>query len=100
MPALARVIVALAFTALAAANPIARNLVVHESRDAIPRGFVAKGEPSADTKINLRIALTQTDMVTLEERLYAVSDPKSAEYGQHLTKEQVREVLCSCSISL
>ena len=75
--------------ALAAANPVARNMVVHESRDAIPRGFVAKGEAHPDTKINLRIALKQTDMATLEERLYAVSDPKSPEYGQHLTKEQV-----------
>ncbi len=81
-----------ALFALTAANPVARNMVVHEQRDAIPRGFVTKGIPAEDTQINLRIALVQNNITSLEKVLYDVSTPGSELYGQHLTKEEVRSL--------
>lgn len=83
--------VLLAFVAAATANPITKNLVVHEQRNGVPEGFVSKGSASTDEVLNLRIALVQGDMAGLENALYDVSTPGSALYGQHLTKEEVKD---------
>lgn len=40
----------------------------------------------------LRIALAQPNFDTLEEHLYAVSDPASPRYGQHLSKGVVQHL--------
>lgn len=74
-----------------AANPLFRDMVVHEST-TLPDGFVESGAPSSSEMLKLRIALTQTDVKSLEAHLYAVSDPASARYGRHLSKEQVSPV--------
>ncbi|KAJ7245337.1 family S53 protease-like protein [Mycena rebaudengoi] len=77
---------------LAAAKPMSRRaMVVHETREAPARGFVKSGLAPVAKEIKLRIAMKQNDMVGLEKALYAVSDPTSALYGQHLTKEEVAE---------
>ncbi|KII88063.1 hypothetical protein PLICRDRAFT_30516 [Plicaturopsis crispa FD-325 SS-3] len=75
--------------AVAHANPLARNLVVHESRESAPDGFVHAGAAPADTVLNMRIALVQSDPSGLEQALMDVSTPSSALYGQHLTKDEV-----------
>ena len=72
-----------------AANPLFRSLVQHESRQGIPDGFVKNSAAPASQVLNLRIALTQNNIQGLESELYFVSDPASARYGQHLTKEEV-----------
>ena len=43
--------------------------------------------------MTLRISLKQPNFKKLEENLYAVSDPASPRYGQHLSKEQVEELV-------
>ncbi|KAH8111226.1 family S53 protease [Phellopilus nigrolimitatus] len=73
------------------ANPVSRNLVVHEQRDTVPDGFLKSGAAPADQVLDLRMALHNTDMAGLEKALYDVSTPDSAHYGQHLTKEEVEE---------
>ena len=73
-----------------AANPLFHNLVIHESIQSIPDGFVQTGPAPPSKVLKLRIALTQNNIQGLESELYAVSDPASARYGQHLSKEQVR----------
>ena len=74
-----------------AGNPLGRRAMqVHESRSEIPDGFAKTGTPSPDTVINFRIALAQTDPDGLTDALYDVSTPSSANYGNHLTKEEVR----------
>lgn len=78
----------LAFVAAVSAAPF-RNLVPHESRQGVPNGFVKTGSAPADQMLNLRLALVNSDMAGLEKALYAVSTPDSAQYGQHLTKEEV-----------
>jgi tripeptidyl-peptidase-1 len=65
-----------------------RAMIVHESVAAIPAGFAHIGTVSPDEEITLRIALVHSDIVGLQEKTYAVSDPTSAQYGQHLTTEE------------
>ncbi|KAL5512352.1 hypothetical protein ACEPAG_3344 [Sanghuangporus baumii] len=79
------------FVAAVSASPLFRNFVVHEQRSEIPDGFVKVGAAPADQVLNLRLALVNSDMAGLEEKLYAVSTPGSALYGQHLSKEEVEE---------
>ncbi len=74
---------------LAYVNAAASNMIVHESRKSTPRGFVDSGPAPQDTSLNLRIALVQGNMTSLEQELYAVSTPGDDRYGQHLTKEEV-----------
>ncbi|KAJ6616312.1 family S53 protease-like protein [Mycena sp. CBHHK59/15] len=64
-------------------------MTVHETRDEPARGFVDSGLAPAANNITLRIALKQNNMAGLQAALYAVSDPASALYGQHLTQEEV-----------
>ena len=78
----------------ALASPALRNMVVHEQIHTAPEGFAAKGPADATQMLNMRIALKQTNIEGLQEKLMAVSDPASAEYGQHLTKEEVRARGC------
>ena len=63
---------------------------VHESRSAIPQGFIYQGTAPPQTFLNMRIALKQPNPAGLEEILMAVSTPGNPTYGQHLTKEEVR----------
>ncbi|KAJ7495305.1 family S53 protease [Mycena latifolia] len=64
-------------------------MAVHESRAAPARGFIQSGVAPAAKELTLRIALKPNDIAGLETALYQVSDPASALYGQHLSKEEV-----------
>ena len=76
---------------LVVANPLNRRAMqLHESRTAIPAGFAKSGTPAPDTVVKFRMALAQTDPDGLTDALYDVSTPSSANYGNHLTKEEVR----------
>ncbi|KAF7375848.1 Peptidase S53 domain-containing protein [Mycena sanguinolenta] len=80
------------FVLLAAANPMDRRaMAVHETRAEAANGFVNSGVASGTTELTLRIAMAQNNIAGLEIALYAVSDPASAQYGQHLTAEEVAE---------
>ena len=72
------------------ASPTFSNLVVHESISDAPDGFSKVGSARAGQMLNLRIALVNSDIAGLEDKLFAVSTPSSALYGQHLTKEEVK----------
>ncbi|KAI0040880.1 subtilisin-like protein [Auriscalpium vulgare] len=64
---------------------------LHEHRDAVPNGFTSKGPAPGDTVLKLRIALKQTDIAGLQDVLMDVSTPSSANYGQHLSLEEVNK---------
>ncbi|KAF7365967.1 Family S53 protease [Mycena venus] len=66
-------------------------MIVHESVAGPPAAFTQVGVVSPDEEITLRIALAQSDIVGLQEKTYAVSDPANALYGQHLTIEELAE---------
>lgn len=54
--------------------------------------WVIQERAQADYKITLQISLAQPKFQKLEQRLYAVSDPDSSTYGQHLSKEEIYEL--------
>ncbi|KAJ3771982.1 family S53 protease [Lentinula raphanica] len=58
--------------------------------DAIPPGFTQVGTPSSETTVNIRIALKATDNAGLQSKLYEISMPESASYGQYLTRDQIK----------
>ncbi|KAJ7775393.1 family S53 protease [Mycena metata] len=79
-----------ALVALAIATPTDRSaLVLHEHRAQPASGFVSTGAAPSDAELTLRIALNPNNIAGLESELYAVSDPSSSRYGQHLTPEEV-----------
>lgn len=55
----------------------------------VRRHFVRGERASPDHPVQLVVALRQRNLAQLERELYAVSDPWSPRYGQHLTHEQV-----------
>ena len=73
--------------ALGRVTPCA-GMVIRANKD-IPIGFAHQGAAPADQVIPLRIALKQTNIAGLEAKLYDVSTPGSANYGNHLSKEEV-----------
>ncbi|KAJ7058549.1 subtilisin-like protein [Mycena amicta] len=90
-----------ALVALAIATPTDRSaLVVHEQRAKPASGFVSTGPAPSDEQLTLRIALNPNNIAGLESELYAVSDPTSSRYGQHLTPEEVAEYVKPTSDAL
>ncbi|KAH9947173.1 family S53 protease-like protein [Amylocystis lapponica] len=76
------------FFTLALGSPVSHNMQVHEKRDSIPNGFVAKGAAPLDQVLQLRISLKQSNSAGLEAALYDVSTPSSPNYGKYLTREE------------
>ncbi|KAI0663984.1 family S53 protease-like protein [Cubamyces menziesii] len=64
---------------------------VREQRQAVPRGFTEVGPAPQDQTLSLRLALAESNPSGLIDALYSVSDPDSASYGHHLSKEQVEQ---------
>ena len=52
-------------------------------------GWRVAGATPRGTKLELTFAVKQQNMDALEARLLRTSDPKSAEYGRHMTNEAV-----------
>ena len=65
-----------------------------------PREWVKQRPAPPDHGMTLRISLKQPNFNKLEEHLYAVSDPASPRYGQHLSKEQVQDLVAPSSHGL
>lgn len=67
--------------------------VVESLHARVPNGWRSIGEPSPDHRIHLRIAMHQPDHDLFEQKLMAVSTPDHPEYGQHLSREELKEML-------
>ncbi|KAF4302378.1 putative tripeptidyl-peptidase 1 precursor [Botryosphaeria dothidea] len=59
----------------------------------VPRGWSRLGPAPAEHVINLRIGLKQGQFAELEKHLYEVSDPSHERYGQHLSADEVNELI-------
>ncbi|RDX47318.1 family S53 protease [Lentinus brumalis] len=79
--------------ALALSKPMARNMKLHESREGIPEGFSLRGAAQPEQTIKLRLALVQSNLAELERKLIDVSTPSSANYGKHLSKAEVQQLV-------
>ncbi|GJJ05822.1 hypothetical protein Clacol_000009 [Clathrus columnatus] len=73
------------------ASPTPYNYVLKETFEP-SKEWVKHKQAPPDHEITLRISLAQPRLSELEQHLYAVSNPESARYGQHLSKEQVQEL--------
>lgn len=65
-----------------------------------PRGWIKHGKPFPDHPIALQIGLPQHNFPILERRLYEVSDPSHKHYGQHLSRQEVEELVSPQADSL
>lgn len=91
MVRLSALFLATASAAIVAAVP-SPNFAVKSSVN-LPKGWVKHSTPSPNQHITLRIALQQPNFHKLESELYEISDPESSRWTDHLTKEQVEELI-------
>ncbi|KAI0321293.1 family S53 protease [Amylostereum chailletii] len=68
---------------------LSKDLLLHERRDEVPDGFETHGAAPSSTKLRLRLGLAQNNIEGLQNALIDVSTPSSANYGKHLSKEEV-----------
>ncbi|KAG8411214.1 hypothetical protein J3459_016525 [Metarhizium acridum] len=62
---------------------------IHEKRDVSGGRWTKREAADANTKVPVRIALKQKNLDQGMDYLLEVSDPSSAKYGQHYSKDQV-----------
>lgn len=80
---------ALAASSAVYGSPTPRAMAVHDQRASIPNTFTLAGGADSEATLDFRIGLTPNNINGLETALYAVSEPDSALYGQHLTLDEV-----------
>ena len=78
------------FLLAVASSYVKRDMRLHERRDGVPDGFTDKGPAPGNTTLHFRLALVQNDIEGLQTKLMDISTPSSPEYGQWLSKEEVR----------
>ncbi|KAF7370374.1 Tripeptidyl-peptidase sed3 [Mycena sanguinolenta] len=83
---------------LATASPVPR--VLHSSRSSAPLGFASLGPAPPDQSLKLRFGLASNNAPGLEAALLDVSTPSSANYGKHLTKDEVNAYLAPSNETL
>ncbi|GJJ16186.1 hypothetical protein Clacol_010466 [Clathrus columnatus] len=74
---------------LISSSPVQEHLLVHGEIHTLPQEFQINGAADPQHILTLTIELVSNNMTGLEKELYAVSDPKSDRYGQHLNRSQV-----------
>ncbi|KAI1827064.1 tripeptidyl-peptidase 1 precursor [Xylaria intraflava] len=84
-------IVAAAHAALA--SPVARSGYSVKDTHIVPRGWTKAARAPADRVMQVQIGLKQSNFDELEKQLYEVSDPTHPKYGQHLSAEEVEELV-------
>ncbi|KAI1817405.1 subtilisin-like protein [Poronia punctata] len=67
--------------------------VLIESLVAVPHGWMRVGDANDNGLITLHIALEQPNHDVFEQTLYNVSTPQHPLYGQHLSRERVKEMV-------
>lgn len=69
--------------------------VALESTQTLPHnnGWTLLGSADRDAVTSLVFALKQSNLDVLEKLFWEVSDPRSTEYGKHLTLEQIAELV-------
>ncbi|KAL3959176.1 hypothetical protein ACCO45_007338 [Purpureocillium lilacinum] len=75
--------------ALAAASPLAQEMVTKQALRKAPGGWVLKGSAPADLQMNMHISLKEQNMDKLQQRLLQISDPGHADYGKHMSKSDI-----------
>ncbi|KAI3326418.1 subtilisin-like protein [Xylariaceae sp. AK1471] len=69
-----------------------KNVLVEDLRE-VPAGWTKLRDAKNDQLIKLRIALEQPNLDKFEQTLYDISTPQHALYGQHLSREELRDLV-------
>ncbi|KAI1783833.1 family S53 protease [Ganoderma leucocontextum] len=85
---------------LALGKSATRNLKLHETRQGVPSGFSHTGSADPNQTLKLRLALVQGNVAELERKLYDVSTPSSSNYGKHLSKSEVHQLIAPAQGSI
>ncbi|KZM23601.1 Tripeptidyl-peptidase I [Ascochyta rabiei] len=64
-----------------------------ENLHTVPQGWTAIGTPAGHRKLPFRIAVRSADSNVLERTLMEVSDPNHARYGQHLKRDELKDLI-------
>ncbi|KAJ7712109.1 Pro-kumamolisin, activation domain-containing protein [Mycena olivaceomarginata] len=72
------------------AGVTAGDMVLHESRSALPAGFASQGFVPASEMLTLRVALASNNITGLQDKLMSVSSPGSPDFRQWLSMEEVK----------
>ncbi|KAJ6464216.1 peptidase S8/S53 domain-containing protein [Mycena vulgaris] len=65
--------------------------LVVEKRDGPGPGFSLTGPTPPGQILNLRLALTQSNIAGLQDAVYDISTPGHARYGQYLTQDKINQ---------
>ncbi|CRG91570.1 hypothetical protein PISL3812_08620 [Talaromyces islandicus] len=84
-------LLSLAATALAVPAPSKRH-VVHERRDALPRSWNEPRRVDGQTKLPVRIGLTQNNLDAGHDMLMDISNPESPNYRKYLNVHEVNDL--------
>ncbi|KAA8569851.1 hypothetical protein EYC84_002194 [Monilinia fructicola] len=87
-------------TAFAGAVIRSRTNYAVKEKHYVPRQWKRVARAPAEGIINLNIALKQSQFDELERQLYQVSDPFHEKYGNHLTSDEVDELIRPSSQTL
>ncbi|KAL8714599.1 MAG: hypothetical protein Q9220_001547 [cf. Caloplaca sp. 1 TL-2023] len=90
------IVVAVAlFSCLITCSPITQSRSSYAVKDShhVPRRWTRVGEAPGHGVVNLEIALKQSRFEELERHLYEVSDPDHHRYGDHLSSDEVNELV-------
>ncbi|KAI5860527.1 tripeptidyl-peptidase 1 precursor [Durotheca rogersii] len=94
MVTFAAVCSALLAVRVAVANPVpSRSAYRVKDEHHVPRDWRRLRRAPADHVIDLQIGVKQSNFGELERHLYEVSDPDHPRYGQHLTADEVNELV-------
>ena len=69
--------------------------ILHEKRSHTPSGWDVLRRCDASSVLPLRFGLKQSNIDKLEDMLYDISHPDSANYGKHWTPAQVAQTFAS-----
>ncbi|PIL33241.1 hypothetical protein GSI_04691 [Ganoderma sinense ZZ0214-1] len=86
--------------ALAFCKPATRNLKLHEALEGPPAGYSLTGSADPNQTLKLRLSVTQSNIPELERKLYDVSTPSSHNYGKHLSKSEVQQLVAPAQDSV
>ncbi|OAA62327.1 tripeptidyl peptidase SED3 [Cordyceps fumosorosea ARSEF 2679] len=77
------------FAALAAASPSNLQMALKQALQTIPQGWEVHSDAPADQKIDLHIGIKEQNLDELQKRVLEMSTPGHADYGKHMTKDEV-----------
>ena len=71
----------------------ARSEYAVKERHAVPLSWTNIGPASKSEKVHLQVGLKLRNEGVVEQHLLEVSDPKHARYGQHLSAEEIHDIV-------